>query len=237
MIYKVGLCGASGRMGQELTALLGQGYEIDGAHLELADIVVGKSPLVSIEGVDVRKLGQPAREPVHVWVDFSRPAATLALLREIETPVVIGTTGFSDDEMKAVGEYAEKHPVLLASNTSPGMAIVRRMLKAIPPTANRNFEAVLTEEHHRHKKDAPSGTAKTMLGILAERGYPDIPVHVTRAGAIIGTHAVQWISDEEEITLVHRVSNRRVFAKGALIGAVFLAKGKKPGLYSMDDVF
>lgn len=235
MIYKVGISGASGKMGSELTGLLGQGYQIGKNFLELSDVVVGTSRLVSIEGVDVRHFGEPAREPVHVWVDFSRPSATMSLLEEVDCPVVIGTTGFSAQELERIREYSKRHAVLLASNTSPGMVLVRRMLGTLPASVKESFTVVLSEEHHRHKKDAPSGTAKSLLSILEETGFSDVPVHVTRAGAIVGTHTVKLISNEEEIVLSHRVTDRKVFAKGALAGAISLLQ-KSPGLYTMDDI-
>lgn len=235
MIIKVGISGASGRMGTELTGLLGQGLSTPRGHLELADVVVGNSRLISIEGVDTRTLEEPPREPVHVWVDFSRPAATMRLIENLDTPIVIGTTGFSEGELARIREYAHRQPVVLASNTSPGMGLVRKMLSSLPASAAESFSAVLTEEHHRHKKDAPSGSAKTLLSVLEERGFSDVPVNVVRAGAIIGVHEVKLISDEEEIVVTHRVTNRRVFAKGALMAAAFLV-GREPRLYSMDEV-
>ena len=96
---------------------------------------------------------------------------------------------------------------------------------------------MLLEEHHRHKKDAPSGTAKRIVDVMKTRGYTDFPVHVTRAGGIKGTHSVKLISDMEEIEIRHSVMDRRVFAEGALVAALFLVKQKQPGMFSMDQVF
>lgn len=236
MIFKVGIMGAAGRMGAELTALLGPGFQSPRALLELSDVVVSANcPLVAIEGVNTRTWETPASEAVHVWIDFSRPEGTMRLLENLDTPVVIGTTGFNDDELRRIRDYAHRQPVVMASNTSPGMGLLRKMIAAVPDSASQNFAAVMTEEHHRHKKDAPSGTAKTLLAVLAERGFTNVPVNVVRAGAILGVHEIKFISDEEEIVLTHRVSHRSVFAKGALLAAAFVV-GREPGLYSMDDV-
>lgn len=236
MIYKVGVSGASGKMGLEICGLLASGYELRGRRFELADAVVGNSRLTSIEGVDTRHVHEPAREPVHVWIDFSVPSATMAMLKQLTCPLVIGTTGFSENEKREIRAYAETQPVLLAPNTSPGMAIFRRLLTKLPASMAESFAVVVREAHHKHKMDAPSGTAKMILETLAERGFGDVPTQVTRAGSIIGTHEVELHSDEEEIHLTHRVTDRRVFAKGALEAAAFLLK-QDPGLYSMQDVF
>lgn len=237
MIFKVGVLGASGRVGSEVAALLGPGYRTGGDLLELADAVTGSGRVTSIEGTDCRTLDDAPREPVHVWIDFSRPEATLRLLETAVAPVVIGTTGFTEPQLQKIRSYAKDHAVVLAPNTSPSLAIVGRMLKALPDAAVWSCEVVVSEAHHKHKKDAPSGTAKRLLSVLADRGFTDPQVHVTRAGEIIGVHSVNLISANEEITITHRVNGRNVFAEGALAAAAFLARGRAPGLYGMEEVF
>ena len=237
MIYKVGVLGASGRVGSEVAALLGPGYRLGEDWLELADAVTGSGRVTAIEGTESRTLADPPREPVHVWIDFSRPEATLRLLETAESPVVIGTTGFTEAQLQKIRAFAEIHPVLLAPNTSPSLAVVARMLKALPDASSWSCDVVVSEEHHKHKKDAPSGTAKRLMSLLADRGFTDPQVQVTRAGEIIGVHTVKLISANEEITLTHRVNGRNVFAEGALAAAAFLARGIAPGLYGMEEVF
>jgi 4-hydroxy-tetrahydrodipicolinate reductase len=236
VIFKVGLSGASGRVGLEIAALLTPAFESEGDRFELSDAVAGSKKLTSIEGIPVRTLREPPWQPVHIWIDFSRPEATLGLLRTIAAPVVIGTTGFSQGDFKIIQKYAEQHPVLLAPNTSPGMNLMKSALKRIGISPSLGFDVIVEEEHHRYKKDSPSGTALELLEILRETVKTPIPVNVTRAGGIPGTHAVKWVSDEEELVIHHRVMNRKVFARGALLGAQFLVKIAKPGLYRMDDV-
>ena len=233
MIRKIGLLGASGKMGLEIASALNEEFSFMGDSLELCDAISSSGRLTSIEGIEVRGMDDEPREPVHLWIDFSRPAGTLALLEKIETPVVIGTTGFSDVEVAKIRAYAERHPVLLCPNTSPGMALMAKMLRSVPVPAS--FAAVLDESHHRFKKDSPSGTAKMLLAVLQAQGRHDVTVHATRAGSIVGTHTVRFIADGEELTLTHTVSNRRIFATGALRGALFLARQTTPRIYTVDD--
>ncbi|MBY0371507.1 4-hydroxy-tetrahydrodipicolinate reductase [bacterium] len=236
MIYKIGLLGASGRMGQEVAALLAEDPKVGTDSFELADGITQSGRMTSLDGVSLRTVGEPAREPVHVWIDFSRPEATIALLETAGTPVVICTTGFTPAQRARVETYAQKHAVLMAANTSPGMQWFTRALEKAPSLAGLGFSAVLSEDHHIHKKDSPSGTAKRILESLKKQGFENVEVQVTRAGSIVGTHTVRFIADGEEITLTHRATDRRIFARGALLAARFLLQQKKPGLYSFEDV-
>lgn len=154
----------------------------------------------------------------------------------MDTPLVIGTTGFNDYQLNKIREYATKHPVLLAPNMSPGMNSMQKVIKALSELKTLGFDAVLSETHHKHKKDSPSGTAKALLETLKEIGYTDVPVNVTRAGAEKGLHKVTFYSDEEVLSIEHRVVDRKVFAKGALLGAAFLIKKKTAGLFSYEEV-
>ncbi len=237
MIFKVGVLGASGRVGSEIAALLGPHYASGKDWLELADAVTGSARFTSIEGVDCRKLSDTPRELVHVWIDFSRPEATLQLLETAQAPVVIGTTGFTQEQLARVKSYAELHAVVLAPNTSLSLAVFTRLLGQLPQASDWSCEVVVSEEHHKHKKDAPSGTAKNLISLLAERGYREPQVQVIRAGEIIGVHTVKFISANEQITLEHRVNQRQVFAEGALAAAAFLARGVPARLYTMEEVF
>ena len=233
MIAKVGLLGASGRMGLEVAAILQDGFEHNGVQLELADAVVGSGKLTSIEGIPTRRITDPPREPVHVWIDFSQPEATCEFLNQIDAPILIATTGFSKSQMKAIQAHAEKAPVMLASNTSPGMNLFMEWLRQLPSTLP--FELNLSEEHHKDKKDAPSGTAKSLLEILESRGYSNVPVQSVRAGGIRGVHTLKFVGSDEVIEIRHEAMDRRVFAQGALVAASYLVKQKKPGLYKIED--
>lgn len=236
MIYKVGVLGATGRMGTEVTSLLGGGFQHNGDLLELAVAVARNKKPSGIEGVEVRTLGEHRGEPVHVWIDFSRPEATVRLLEQISEPLVIGTTGFSDSMMGNIKSYATQHPVLLAPNMSPGMNLVMNLLGHIPPHLRLRYDVVISEEHHKTKKDAPSGTAIALREVLGSLGWSDITVQFMRAGATCGIHTVKLVSQVEAIEIRHEVLDRLVFAEGALLGALWLLKMKRSGLYSMNDV-
>lgn len=223
-------------MGIEVAALLAEGKPIQGTQFELADAVAAPSDLSQVEGVPIRTIEEPAREPVHVWIDFSQPQGTLKLLEAIEAPIVVATTGFDESQLSFLRSYAERFPVLLTPNTSPGITLFKQLLRQIP----KDFpcEVVVTEAHHIHKKDAPSGTAKALLSVLQERGFSNPQVHVTRAGNIRGEHSVKLICENETIEIHHSAQDRKLFAQGALIGAQFLVtQDLSPKIYTMEEVF
>lgn len=242
MILKVGIWGASGKMGLEVASLLAAGFstEREGKtyHFELADAVSQNAKYTSVEGIEVRTPSEPAREPVHVWVDFSRPEGTLNLLQSSKAPVVVATTGFSPDQLEHVKVAAARIPVLYSANFSPGMGWIQNWLRhgeKHPFADSPDTRVFLEEIHHRHKKDAPSGTAKALLDSLRARGREEVQTYALRAGDVIGVHELKWIADGEEVTITHRVTDRKIFARGALLGAAFLATQKTPRLYSFDE--
>lgn len=213
MHHKVGIWGATGRMGQELTALLRDGFSVENDTLLFSNDV---------------SLAQ-------VWVDFSQPEGTVSLLEKIQAPVVIGTTGFTGAQLERIHHYAKTQPVLLSSNMSPGMNLVLKILKDIPPLSS-GFDAVVSEIHHKKKKDAPSGTALSILSVLKEMGYDSVQVESVRAGNVKGVHRVSFIGEDEEFSIEHRVFNRTVFARGALLAAHFILR-QKPALFTMEDLW
>lgn len=223
-------------MGQNVASLLSNGFMLGSDAFEFSDGVALSGRLSSVEGVELRTFQEPAREPVHVWIDFSRPEATMALLEQTDRPVVICTTGFTVEQKEIIQDFARKVPVLMCPNTSPGLQVMSEMLRKSAGLSSLGFTAVLEEDHHRHKKDSPSGTAKRLLEVLRESGFGDVQVHVTRAGDIVGNHTVRLIADGEEVLVQHRVTDRMVFARGALWGASFLLKQTEPRIYSFEEV-
>lgn len=226
----------TGRVGLELTSLLQKGFITRGDSFEFADAIAGSHSTNTIDGIKVRTVEDPEPTKVHVWLDFSQPKATIALLDRIHLPIVIGTTGFSENELSRIREYSEKQPVLLSSNMSPGMNLVLSMLQRVPVPPSLGFDVVVSETHHIQKKDSPSGSAISLVETLKNAGQENIEVKSIREGTVKGVHKVSFIGEDEEFSLEHRVFNRSVFAHGALLAAHFLMNNEA-GLYSMHDLW
>lgn len=172
-------------------------------------------------------------ERVDVLIDFSTPEATLQRVADcvrLGTGMVVGTTGLRKEHHDALGEASKKIPVLVASNMSVGVNAVLALLPALKERLE-GFDIDIVETHHAAKKDAPSGTAKTMNDVLGGKAR----THSIRAGSEPGEHRVTFSGTGESITLVHRAQNRDIFALGALTAARFIASAPA-GLYSMADV-
>jgi len=193
-----------------------------------------------------------------VMIDFSSPSSTVANLAACVrhgVAALVGTTGLSDEAERAASEASARIPVLVAANTSLGVTLlielVRQAAKALPA----DFDIEITEGHHRHKKDAPSGTALALGRAAAEgrgqdfesvRGPPrpngeaprqvgGIGFSVIRAGDLVGDHVVLFAGEGERVTVGHQATDRAIFARGALKAASWLA-GRAPGRYQMVDV-
>lgn len=235
MIVKVGLLGATGRMGLEIAGLIGHGVTVAGHRIELVDAIAQSQRIRSLEGIPVRPLSAEPREPLHVWIDFSRPEATLDLLASSSEPIAIGTTGFTPAQREAIAAESTRRPILLAPNMSPGVALLLKLIKQLPSSSPSQFDAAITEEHHSKKKDSPSGTALLLASALEERGFRRPEPLAVRAGGTRGIHTIVLAGEEERLELRHEALDRKVFARGALLAAIFLAKQDRPGLFSMED--
>ena len=189
-------------------------------------------------------------------IDFSAPAATRGYaetVAEAGVPYVVGTTGFEESGLERLREASERTAVLKASNFARGvqalLAVVEAGVEALP-----DYDVELTETHHNGKRDAPSGTASTILDAVDEarekedaldrthgregehpREASEVGVHVRRAGNVRGEHELLLAGNDEVLTLTHRAESRRVFAAGAVDAAEWLA-GKQPGWYEFGDV-
>jgi len=192
-------------------------------------------------------------------IDFTLPILTdelLATAVEKKVPLVIGTTGHSEDQKKAIAEAAKTIPIVHASNFSTGVNLLFHLTrKAAAILGNETFDIEVTEMHHRHKVDAPSGTARTLLDILNEetktsyvddvahgregnvgpRPQGEIGMHTLRGGDVVGDHTVMFAADGERFELTHKASSRMTFASGAVRAALWL-EGREAGLYDMQDV-
>ena len=190
-----------------------------------------------------------------VIIDFSHPSGLKPLLsyaRQTKTPVVIATTGFTEAQQKTIEQAAAIIPVLQASNTSIGMNLLFQLAESTAKALGRDMDIEIVESHHRRKKDAPSGSAKSLAAAVQQglseprklvygregecpRETGEIGIHALRGGDIKGVHHVHFIDELEQITLSHEAMDRKVFASGALKAAVFLT-GKPPGHYGMKDL-
>jgi len=243
-----------------ITMSLGRGHAIGGAFEAPQNQFVGRDAgdLVFLPptGTILSPLSAEGVRNCDVIVDFSSPQATFALIDiavKEKTPLVICPTGFDGAGKKRIEEASKIIPVIFSPNMSVGVNLMFKLVDFASHTLNEGYDIEVFEAHHRMKKDAPSGTARRLLeiirkaiprlnkevhgreGITGERTNDEIGVQVMRGGDIVGEHTVFYISPEERIEITHRAASREVFARGALKAAEFLA-GKKPGLYTMNDV-
>ncbi len=193
-----------------------------------------------------------------VIIDFSQIESTLntvEIARQNNTAVVIGTTGFSDEQKAKIQAASKEIPILLAPNMSVGVNLLFELAAQVAKKLGDDYDIEVFDAHHRFKKDAPSGTAEKLLDVLveargldrkkdvyygrqgktAERKGNEIAVHAMRAGDIVGDHTVTFCTLGERVELTHRAHSRDTFAKGSLRAARFLVK-QKPGSYTMQEV-
>lgn len=221
-----------------------------------AGVLVGRPPAGIAIGDDVAA----ALAASSVVVDFTRPQATLVLLAacvEAQRPLVIGTTGFDAGQKTAIAAAAERIPVCLSANYSIGVNVCLKLLGEAATALGAGYDVEIVEAHHRHKVDAPSGTALAMgqavatalgrdlsrdavygrEGQTGARAASTIGFATVRGGDVVGDHTVMFLGDGERIEIAHRASTRTNFARGALRAAVWLAApDRPPGLYSMAQV-
>ena len=193
-----------------------------------------------------------------VVIDFSSHAATpgiAALCAEHKKAVVIGTTGHSNEDRSQITSHASRIPMVLSSNFSTGVNTLFWLTRKAAEILGPAFDLEVVEMHHRMKRDAPSGTAKTLAeilaevrkkqldrvirygrsGIVGERTADEIGMHSLRGGDVVGDHTVVFADQGERVELTHKASTRETFANGALRAAQWVV-AQKPGLYDMQDV-
>ena len=239
---KVAILGAAGRMGHMLCDLVDRSEELE---------LVAKC--------DVRE-EYPRTWPAETEavIDFTfHEAVPENITKAAEDGVVyiLGTTGLTDEEQAVVDAAAKKIPVVQSGNFSLGINLLLGLVRKASEILGVEYDCEVVEMHHRHKKDAPSGTALMLAkaaadgrgqefddvsvfgreGIVGERPQGEIAVHALRGGSVIGDHTVMFAGDVERVELVHKAQTREAFAAGALRAALWAA-GKAPGLYNMRDV-
>ena len=204
VFMNIALCGIHGAMGKILKDEIEQSDE---------NKLVGYfSPRNGITGQDIS-------EKIDVIIDFSRPENIDFLLDyalKNKVALVICTTGYTDEQIEKIKKAGENIRILLSSNTSIGINILRKIAMLISPTM-KDFDIEIVEAHHNKKKDMPSGTAKTLKSdVLEATGKSDIPVHSLRAGNIVGEHEIIFAKDDEVIKISHTALSKRIFALGAI---------------------
>ena len=220
---KIAINGACGRMGQAVAkAAADAGVEV----AALIDVV--KAPGVA------RNL----QKKVDALVDFSTPEAALERLAECvktKTPAIICTTGFSEAQKAQIAAAAKKIPIIYSSNMSVGVNLLFKRVPEIARTLGEAYDIDIIETHHRFKKDAPSGTAKTLAERIESATGRKPNVHAVRSGDVVGEHRIVFGTLGDSIEIIHRASTRDIFAKGSIEAAKW-ASTAKPGLYTMLDV-
>jgi 4-hydroxy-tetrahydrodipicolinate reductase len=261
---KIAVLGAAGRMGQSLAravaategCVLAGGVEAKGSPAVGRDLgeVAGLGPL----GIPITDDPLPLFAEIDGVLDFTAPAATVTfsgLAAQARIVHIIGTTGLSPDDMAKIEAAARHAAIVKAGNMSLGVNLLAGLTERVARTLGPEFDIEILELHHRHKRDAPSGTAlmlaeaaasgrgialkdhavRSREGDVGPRREGDIGFAVMRGGDVVGEHKVIFAGDGERIELVHVATNRGIFARGAVRAALW-ARGQGPGLYSMADV-
>ncbi len=261
---KIAIAGAAGRMGRVLTRIVNEtpGLEVAGGIEPKGSAHIGSDmgTLAGIGTLDVAVTDNPQEllSRIDGVIDFTVPAATLALVElsaEARLVHVIGTTGINDDGEARIGQAARQARIIKSGNFSLGVNLLTALVRKVAATLGDDYDIEVLEMHHKHKIDAPSGTA-LMLGRAAAEGRGidlknrsvrsrdghtgartagDIGFATLRGGSVIGEHTVMFAGETERIELTHKASSRDMFAKGAVKAALW-GLDKQPGLYSMNDV-
>ena len=263
MLHKIAIAGASGRMGQMLVEAVRSADDctLTGA-LDLAS-----SPAIGHDagayagqtsGVAITADLHAGLQHSQVLIDFTRPEGTMAHLqacRALGVGLVIGTTGFSEAQKAEIAEAAKTIPIMMAPNMSVGVNVTLKLLEMAAKALATGYDIEIIEAHHRHKVDAPSGTALKMGEVVAQASQRDLSTHgvftrhghtgarvprsigfaTVRGGDIVGDHTVLFAGTGERIEISHKSSSRATYAQGSLRAVRFLA-GQKSGLFDMFDV-
>jgi len=248
---KIAIAGAGGRMGRTLieAVLADRGLSLAGA------FDVPGSPALGQEVGNIRITSDPkTAAAADVLIDFTRPEGTLEHLRHARA-MVIGTTGFSEAQKKAIEEAARRMPIAMAANFAVGVNAAYKLAETAARILGDGYDVEIIEAHHRHKVDAPSGTALRLGEVVAkalnrklsdvarhgragetgERPEKQIGFHAIRGGDIVGEHTVIFAGQGERLEVTVRSQSRMTYAAGALRAAKFL-QNRAPGLYDMADV-
>lgn len=268
---RIGVAGCTGRMGRVLLRLIAAADDLTlAAALTTADDpLVGQSVRALIDGDfhdDDATIAADTDAKPDVLIEFTLPTGArqwLEWCRARRIPLISGTTGLTDADFAALRDAAGEIPILHAPNMSIGVNLLLRLVGQVAAMLDESWDIEIVESHHRHKVDAPSGTAEALLRAAAdarmrdatksgtrdaadmavygrhgkpgERPAGEIGVHAVRMGGLVGEHCVHFASDNEQLTLTHRAASRDIFAHGALAAARWIVT-QPAGLYGMADV-
>jgi len=261
---RIAVMGAAGRMGKSLIEAIQQAQ---GAGLTAA-VARPDSTLVGADAGELAGLGRigvpvstdlaQVEEEFDVLIDFTHPSVTLnnlAFCRKAGKAMVIGTTGFTAEEKQLLVEAGKEIPIVFAANFSVGVNLCLKLLDTAARVLAEDVDIEIIEAHHRHKVDAPSGTALRMGEVVAQalgRDLKEVAVYgregqtgardrqtigfaTVRAGDVVGDHTVLFAAEGERVEITHKASSRMTFSKGAVRAALWLDV-REPGLYDMQDV-
>ena len=253
---KVAIAGAGGRMGRTLI----EAVLAERALSLSAAFDVSASPAIGREAGKIKIISDvgAAVAAADVLIDFTRPEGTLAHLEtclKLSKAMVVGTTGFSEAQKKTITDAGKKIPIVMSPNFAIGVNVAFKLAETAARALGEGYDVEIIEAHHRHKVDAPSGTALKLGEIVAsslkrylkdvekhgrhgdtgERPARQIGFHAVRGGDIVGEHTVMFAGTGERVEITVRSQNRMTYAAGALRAAQWL-KGRAPGLYDMFDV-
>jgi 4-hydroxy-tetrahydrodipicolinate reductase len=224
-----------------------------GKLIEATAQAAGDEVVAALGRSDFDQLGTMGKV-ADVVIDFSRPETlpeVCAYIRRTGTPLLSGTTGYSEAELQQLRSLGETVPVLWSANFSLGVAVLYRALRTVSDVLKPDFDIEITETHHNQKADAPSGTAKLLVeaidpdhaltpvygreGNCGKRKSDEIGVHALRGGTVAGTHSVHFFGPDEELEFTHRAASRQIFVNGALHMARLLP-GKPNGVYDLQKI-
>ncbi|MBF0371159.1 MAG: 4-hydroxy-tetrahydrodipicolinate reductase [Magnetococcales bacterium] len=261
---EIGIVGAGGRMGRMLVEavsaspgcrLVSASEHPDSEHIGRD---AGEVAGIATTGVPIQKNAMMTFDSSQVVIDFTLPKATLShleLARKSGTPMVIGTTGFNNADLEKISAVAERMPIVMAPNYSIGVNLMFKVAAEVADVIGRDFDIEIIEAHHRHKVDAPSGTALGLgkaiadavhrnlgevaiygrEGVTGTRNRRTIGFSTIRGGDIVGDHTALFAGEGERLEITHKASSRMTFAKGAVRAAQWVL-GRGPGLFDMQDI-
>lgn len=247
-MIRIVLNGCGGKMGKMVTECA--------KNFKNVEIIAGIDKFACESSYPVFKSASEVNVEYDALLDFSRAEALddlLALTEKTKKPLVICSTGFSDEQVELINEKSKTLPLFRSGNMSVGINLINALLRKVAPILYGNYDIEIVEKHHNQKVDAPSGTALLLADTIkdslknetkyiygrqghAKREENEIGIHAIRGGGIVGDHDVIFAGTGEVIELSHKAISREVFAVGALKACEFMATVTEPGLYDMDDV-